>query len=58
MKKDINFYVDLILKAIPMAMGVTVIVTSLLGRLDAKSGFIMLGLGMACIGILQLKKKG
>ena len=53
MKKDINFYVDLILKAIPMAMGVAVIVTSLLGRLDAKSGFIMLGLGMACIGILQ-----
>lgn len=41
-----------------MAMGVAVIVTSLLGRLDAKSGFIMLGLGMACIGILQLKKKG
>lgn len=49
--------VDLILKAVPLAMGVAVIVTSLLGELDMKSGFAMLGLGMACIGAYLLKEK-
>ena len=37
---------DLILKAIPVAMGVAVVVTSLLDGLDTKSGFIMLGAGL------------
>lgn len=49
--------VSLILKAIPVAMGVAVIVTSLLGELDVKSGFTMLGIGLACIGVYLLSDK-
>lgn len=49
--------VNIILKAIPVAMGVAVIVTSLLGELDMKSGFTMLGIGLACIGVYLLNNK-
>ena len=51
------YLVNIILKAVPVAMGVAVVVTSLLGELDIKSGFTMLGLGLACVGIYQLKCK-
>lgn len=49
--------INIILKAVPIAMGVAVIVTSLLGELDVKSGFTMLGLGLACIGVYLLNNK-
>lgn len=49
--------ISIILKAVPIAMGVAVIVTSLLGELDVKSGFTMLGLGLACIGVCLLNNK-
>ena len=52
-----GYLMDLIFKAIPLAMGVAVTVTALLGELDLKSGFIMLGIGMACIGISLMKRK-
>ena len=50
--------VNLVLKAIPAAMGVAVVVTSLLGQLDMKSGFTMLGIGLACTGVYLLNSKG
>ena len=46
----------LVLKAIQLAMGVAVVVTSLLGQLDPTSAICMLGLGMICLGLLQLQK--
>lgn len=46
----------LVLKAIPLAMGVAVVVTSLLGQLEPQSAICMLGLGMVCLGLLQLQK--
>lgn len=49
--------INIILKAVPIAMGVAVIVTSLLGELDVKSGFTMLGLGLACLGVYLLNNK-
>lgn len=55
--KGAGFLVNIILKAVPLAMGVAVIVTSLLGELDMKSGFTMLGIGLACIGVYMLKHK-
>lgn len=48
---------DIILKAVPLAMGIAVIVIAILGRLDTKHGFCMLGFGLACIGILLLKEQ-
>ena len=55
--KGAGFLINIILKAVPLAMGVAVIVTSLLGELDIKSGFTMLGIGLACIGVYLLKQK-
>ena len=55
--KGAGYLLNIILKAIPVAMGVAVIVTSLLGELDIKSGFSMLGIGLACVGIYLLKNK-
>ena len=55
--KGAGFFINIILKAVPLAMGVAVIVTSLLGELDIKSGFTMLGVGLACIGVYLLKQK-
>ena len=49
--------INIILKAVPVAMGAAVIVTSLLGELDMNSGFTMLGIGLACIGVYLLRKK-
>ena len=54
--KGAGFLINIILKAVPLAMGVAVIVTSLLGKLDIKSGFTMLGVGLACIGVYLLKQ--
>lgn len=48
--------VNLVLKAVPVAAGVAVCVTSILNELDVKSGFIMTGIGLACIGISMLNK--
>ena len=52
-----GYLINIILRAIPVAMGVAVIVTSLLSELDIRSGFIMLGIGMASVGIYLLGKK-
>lgn len=50
----IDKIIDLILKVIPLAMGVAVVVTSVMREIDLYSGFTMLGIGLACIGIQQL----
>ena len=55
--KGAAYMADLVLKAVPVAMGIAVIVTSLLGELDMRSGFTMLGIGLACLGIYMLKNK-
>ncbi len=53
--KGAGYLINIILKAIPVAMGVAVIVTSMLGEIDMKSGFTMLGIGLTCMGIYQLR---
>lgn len=49
--------VQIILKALPLAMGVAVVVLSILDELSVQSGFIMLGLGMFCVGASLLNEK-
>lgn len=51
-----EYLLDLILKAVPLAMGIAVTVIALLGELDLNSGFSMLGIGLACLAIRELKK--
>ena len=50
MKKTIN----IILKVIPLAMGIAVVVLSILNELEMQSAIIMLGIGLACVGIASL----
>lgn len=53
--QEVGYLINTILKAVPVAIGVAVIVTSLLGELDMKSGFTMLGIGLTCLGIYSLR---
>ena len=54
---NINKTIDLIFKAIVVAMGIAVVVLSILEKIDLHSGFIMLGIGLTCTGITLLQKK-
>ncbi|MBE6996433.1 MAG: helix-turn-helix transcriptional regulator [Ruminococcaceae bacterium] len=55
-QKSTKQFVGLVLKAVATAMGIAVVVTSLLGSLDMKSGFSMLGIGLACAGLSLLNR--
>ena len=55
--KGAGYLVNIILKAVPVAMGVAVVVTSLLGEFDMRSGFTLLGIGLTCVGIYLLQHK-
>ncbi|WP_295579839.1 helix-turn-helix domain-containing protein [uncultured Oscillibacter sp.] len=48
--------IDLILKAVALAMGIAVVVLSVLNKLAAESGIVLLGIGMTCIGISSFHK--
>ncbi len=49
--------INLIFKAIAVAMGVAVIVLNILNKIDIKSSVIMLSIGILCIGIYLLDEK-
>ena len=53
-KKDFGAALSLPFKAIALAMGVAVAVLSVLEKIDAKSAFLMLGIGLALLGITSL----
>ena len=44
-------------KTIAMAMGIAVAVLTILNELDVKSGMVMLGIGLACVGISLMRDK-
>lgn len=48
--------VDLILKAIPLAMGVAVAALSAMGWLEPGSGLGMLGIGLAALALREFRK--
>ena len=48
---------DIALKAIPMAMGIAVVVGSLLGKLDPMQAVNLLGVGMFCLALKGLQKE-
>ena len=49
--------INLIFKAVAIAMGVAVVVLNILNKLDIKSSIIMLGIGIICISINLLSNK-
>ena len=46
---------SLVFKAVTLAMGVAVVVLSVMNALDLHSGLTMLGIGMACAGIALIR---
>ena len=44
-------------KAVAMAMGIAVTVLTIFNELDVNSGMIMLGIGLACVGISMMQTK-
>ena len=57
-KKDLTPMVHMIMKAIALAMGVSVVVLSILTELDVSSGMGMLGIGLALLAMTSLAKNG
>lgn len=53
-RKDL---INLIFKAIALAMDIAVLVLNILNKIDLKSSIIMLAIGMICISIYILNKK-
>ena len=49
--------VNLILKAVALAMGTAAIVLNLLNQADAKTSAVMLGIGLFCVGIYLFNNK-
>lgn len=49
--------VNLIFKAVAIAMGIAVVVLNILNEIDIKSSIIMLGIGLACVAIYLLDNK-
>ena len=56
-KQDVTSIINMIMKAIALAMGVGVVVLSIFKELDVNSGMGMLGIGLACLAITSLAKK-
>ena len=48
---------EIVPKAVSMAMGIAVTVLTILNALDVKSGMVMLGIGLACVGISLMSEK-
>ena len=52
-----NRIIPIVFKALSLAMGIAVVVLSVMKAIDMYSGFFMLGLGLACAGISLLSEK-
>ena len=50
-KTDIKGIVELILSVIPLAMGVAVAALTVLGEIDVNSALLLVGIGVACLGV-------
>jgi DNA-binding XRE family transcriptional regulator len=54
---EAHVIVALILRAIPLAMGVAVVVLAILTELDLPTAATLLGIGMACLSVYLLERK-
>lgn len=46
-------FINLVFKAVGLAMGIAVTVLSVIKEIEPTSAFIMLGVGLTCFGISQ-----
>lgn len=56
-EKSMSEMVRVALKGIALAMGIAVVVLSVLGKLDAKTGMVLLGLGLVSLAMYSLRDK-
>ncbi len=52
--KKYSAIIDVVLKAVGMAMGVTTVVISILGAATAETMVMLLGIGVFCLGLAAL----
>ena len=52
--KKINAIIDLVLKAVGLAMGVAVVVMGILGAAETNTLVTLLGIGLFCLGLSAL----
>ena len=57
-KRKINEIIDLALKGVALAMGIAVVVLSIMKQIEVESAMTMLGIGLASLAITSLSKKG
>ncbi len=55
--KSIQEITTVVLKAVTLAMGVTVVVLSCLNAITADTAIVLLGIGLACAGAAMMGKQ-
>ena len=53
-KKNTSKIIDIVFKAVALAMAVVVVVTSILGVMDARGQILLLGIGLFALAITLL----
>lgn len=56
-KKSVREIVNVVLRALTLAMGVAAVVLSCLGALKINTAVTLLGIGLACAGVALLNQK-
>ena len=56
-KKYVREIVNVVLRALTLAMGVAVVVLSCLGAMEIETAVTLLGIGLACAGVALLNQK-
>ena len=56
-KKSVREFVNVVLRALTLAMGVAVVVLSCLGAMEIETAVTLLGIGLACAGVALLNQK-
>ena len=55
-KNSFGKIVDLVFKGVALAMGVAVVVTSILGVMDSAGQILLLGIGLFALAITQIDR--
>lgn len=56
-KKYVREIVNMVLRALTLAMGVAAVVLSRLGAMEIETAVTLLGIGLACAGVALLNQK-
>ena len=56
-QRSVHEIANVIFRAVALAMGIAVVVLSILGALDAQTGVTLLGLGLASLALYSLQEK-